>query len=126
MVIGARDAKANLESDPDYTGVGKGHLSVGSVYLFSILEPLWISTFIITPLTAPMMAEEAEQEENVITVTADYRESSKDDTTASMCFKLWRSWAGRWQHLEEVINLIPNLTGLAVVLVQSLICGIGS
>jgi len=61
-------------------------------------------------LTAPMMAEEAEQEENVITVTADYRESSKDDTTASISVLSSEDLKqAAEQHLEEVINLIPNL-----------------
>ena len=69
--------------------------------------------YLLLPLAAlswPLMAEQVEQDENVITVTADYRESSKDDTTASVSVLNAEDLKqAAEQHLEEVINLIPNL-----------------
>ena len=69
--------------------------------------PLYLALCLL-PLT--VSAEEESASDNVITVTADYRESALQNTTTSVSVMSEEDLQqAAEQHFEEVINLLPNL-----------------
>ena len=68
------------------------------------------SFLLAAAITASVAAQQESDTDNVITVTADYRDSALENTTTSVSVMTDDELKqAAEQHLEEVINLFPNL-----------------